>query len=211
MRLSWRGANGAALRSFAGLEQALGEDAQCVRFAMNAGMFDEAGSPIGLYVEGGKRLKKLNRNDGPGNFHLKPNGVFIADRKGHVSIVPSEKVAELPKPMWATQSRPMLVITGKLHPRLTANGASQLIRNGVGVASQNVAFFAISEEGVSFGRFARLFRDGLGCDNALFLDGSVSSLWDTGAGRQDAVVELGPMALVLRRAHPAAARQAKFD
>ncbi len=34
-------------------------------------------SPIGYYVEGGERLEELNRADGPGNFHLKPNGVFF--------------------------------------------------------------------------------------------------------------------------------------
>ena len=43
---------------------------------------------------------------------------------------------------------------------------------------------------------ARLFRDGLGCPDALFLDGSVSSLWDPGAGRMDPHPALGPMLVV---------------
>ncbi len=82
LRLAWRGRGGGALRSLAALEGELGEDARRVRFAMNAGMYDEAGTPIGLYVEHGKELKKLNLNDGPGNFHLKPNAVFAADAAG---------------------------------------------------------------------------------------------------------------------------------
>lgn len=74
----------------------------------------------------------------------------------------------------------------------------QLIRNGVGVSDSHTAWFAIAEEGVSFGRFARLFRDELGCDNALFLDGSVSSLWHPARSRQDEVAPLGPMIVVAR-------------
>ena len=58
----------------------------------------------------------------------------------------------------------------------------------------------ISEDAVSFGRFARFFRDGLGCRNALYLDGAVSSLWDPEAGRRDSSRPLGPMVAVFRRA-----------
>lgn len=79
------------------------------------------------------------------------------------------------------------------------------------MANSHVAFFAISGEGISFGRCVRLFRDGLCCADALFLDGSVSILWDSGAGRRDSVAKLSPILLVLRRAHPAASRRAKFD
>ena len=39
-----------------------------------------------LYVENGVQAHRLNRADGPGNFHLKPNGVFwqSADDEVHV-------------------------------------------------------------------------------------------------------------------------------
>ena len=67
----------------------MGGDASRLRFAMNAGMFDEAGAPIGLYVEQGKERKRLNLNAGPGNFHLMPDGVFALDRSGRVSVTPS--------------------------------------------------------------------------------------------------------------------------
>ena len=52
---------------------------------------------------------------------------------------------------------------------------------------------AISDGPVSFGRFARLFAGPLKCRNALYLDGSVSSLWDPANGRMDSFSGLGPM------------------
>ena len=188
---------GSPLRSFAALEQALGPKAEKVRFAINGGMYDEAGKPIGLYIEAGKERKSLNRKEGAGNFHLMPNGVFAVDAKGKVSVTASKDFKKrVPSPRWATQSGPMLVINGKLHPKFDANGQSQLVRNGVGVSGPHTAWFVISEMGVSFGRFARFFRDELGCSNALYLDGSVSSLWHPGAQRQDAYSHLGPMIVV---------------
>jgi uncharacterized protein YigE (DUF2233 family) len=165
---------------------------------MNAGMYDEEGAPIGLYMESGETRKKLNRNTGPGNFHLLPNGVFAVDEEGRVSVTDSSRF-RAENISWATQSGPMLVIGGRLHPKFDADGPSRLVRNGVGVKDPNSAYFVISESGVSFGRFARFFRDVLGCRDALFLDGSVSSLWDRPGGRQDAYPELGPMVVVLRK------------
>jgi uncharacterized protein YigE (DUF2233 family) len=162
-------------------------------------MYDEAGRPIGLFVEKGVRRHRLNLRDGPGNFHLQPNGVFAVDARGRPSVMPSRDFTRADRNIaWATQSGPMLVIRGKLHPRFDSDGPSRLVRNGVGVAGPSTAWFAISEEGVSFGRFARFFRDGLGCADALYLDGTVSSLWDPGAGRQDGYSSLGPMIAVFR-------------
>jgi uncharacterized protein YigE (DUF2233 family) len=190
--------DGRGLRSFASLEAFLGRRAGQLRFAMNAGMYDEEGAPIGLFVAGGKEIKKINRREGSGNFHLMPNGVFAVGRDGRVSVT-ATNAFKLRSPAWATQSGPMLVIDGKLHPKFDPNGQSQLIRNGVGVNAQT-AFFVISEDPVSFGRFARFFRDEIGCSNALYLDGSVSSLWDPAAGRQDPYSSLGPMVAVFRKA-----------
>ena len=55
LRLASRDSAGVYLRSFEALESALGRDARRVRFAMNAGMFNDVGAPIGLYVENGDR------------------------------------------------------------------------------------------------------------------------------------------------------------
>jgi uncharacterized protein YigE (DUF2233 family) len=197
------GPEGRPLRSFAALEEALGDRRSRLLFAMNGGMYDEDGRPIGLHVERGRTLRRLNRRDGPGNFHLKPNGAFAVMDDGRPRVIPAARWdRDGDGARWATQSGPMLVIDGRLHPRLSPNGESTNIRNGVGTecrAGTSTAWFAISETPVSFGRFARLFRDGLGCRNALFLDGTVSSLWDPGAERQDGYSELGPLIAVFRK------------
>jgi uncharacterized protein YigE (DUF2233 family) len=73
---------------------------------------------------------------------------------------------------------------------------SRLIRNGVGVRSPEIAFFVISEEPVNFYELATFFRDTLGCANALYLDGVVSSLYAPKLKRADAHAELGPMIMV---------------
>lgn len=198
LRLVSRGRNGGFVRDFTGLARLLDEDAARVRFAMNAGMFNDTGAPIGLYIEAGQRQQNLQLANGPGNFHMKPNGVFLQESDGALRVETSEIFAARTQlPRWATQSGPMLVIEGALHPDFAADGPSRVLRNGVGVHDANTGYFVISDEPVSFGRFARFFRDELDCANALFLDGAVSSLWIPATGRMDAHAQLGPLLVVL--------------
>ncbi len=150
-----------------------------VLLAMNAGMYHEDLSPVGLFVENGVQQAPLNLADGEGNFFLKPNGVFFTGRDGRAGVLESGAYARVnPAVTYATQSGPMLVIDGLLHPRFEENGASRYIRNGVGVRADGTVVLAISRTVVSLGSFSRLFRDALACPNALFLDGAVSSLSD---------------------------------
>lgn len=191
IRLFWKGPDGAVIGSFERL-RALPEGARLV-FAMNAGMYHEDRSPVGLFVEDGRELKRANTAAGPGNFHLKPNGVFyVAGRTAGV-LETGRYLKARPDADFATQSGPMLVIDGRIHPRIAEDGPSRKIRNGVGVRDRHTAVFAISEEPVTFGAFARLFRDELGCPNALFLDGSVSSLYAPALGRSDGLLPMGPI------------------
>jgi uncharacterized protein YigE (DUF2233 family) len=184
---------GAPLGSFTALAESLSAEGKELAFAMNAGMFDEGLKPIGLYVENGTQSKKLNRRDGYGNFHVKPNGVFYikGDRVGVAATDAYMKLNE--KPDFATQSGPMLVIDGKIHPKFSPGGMSYKMRNGVGVLDAHTAIFVISENAVNFYDFALLFRDGLKCTNALFFDGTVSSLYSPELGRNDGFAALGPM------------------
>ena len=160
---------------------------------MNGGMYHKDWSPVGLYVEDGRELKKANTANGPGNFHLKPNGVFYANVDSAGVVETGRYLRQKPKAEIATQSGPMLVIDGRIHPKISEEGVSRKMRNGVGVRNGKTVVFAISEELVTFGQFARLFRDALGCSNALFLDGSVSSLYAPALNRADARWPMGPI------------------
>ncbi len=178
---------------FASLQGALAAQGQQLIFAMNAGMYGEDLKPIGLYVEGGKRFHKLNRASGLGNFHLKPNGVFyvVADKAG---VMETETFARSGiKPEFATQSGPMLVLGGAIHPKISPAGTSAKLRNGVCVNDSTKVEFVISDGLVTFYDFASFFRDTLGCKNALFFDGSVSSLFAPELGRSDFLARLGPI------------------
>ena len=197
LRLVWTDAQGRPLRRLSRLAASPSPAGGAIRFAMNAGMFDEAGAPIGLYVEDGRERRPLNTREGPGNFHLKPNGVFSLDADGSVHVETAEAYrARSPSPRWATQSGPMLVIGGKLHPAIQPEGPSRYVRNGVGATDHRTAYFVISDGPVSFGRMARLFRDRLHCPDALYLDGTVSSLWAPSLKRMDDSYALGPLLIV---------------
>jgi uncharacterized protein YigE (DUF2233 family) len=192
LRLFWRGPNGAPLGSFDAVATMLAPGERLV-FAMNAGIYDEKQAPLGLFIEKGVELRRANLRGGGGNFHLRPNGVFyLGDGKAGV-LETSEFLKLRPKADYATQSGPMLVLNGKIHPRINIGGVSEKIRNGVGIDGKGEAVFAISNEPVTFYRFASLFRDVLGCDNALFLDGSISALYAPNLGRNDFVAPMGPM------------------
>ncbi len=99
------------------------------------------------------------------------------------------------KPQFATQSGPMLVINGRLHPRFLADATSKNRRNGVGVAGKKV-IFALAETPVTFHQFARVFRDVLKTPNALYLDGSISRLYAADIGRNDIGFAMGPIVAV---------------
>ena len=172
-------------------------------FALNGGMFHPDYRPVGLYIEEGRELVRASTASGPGNFHLKPNGVFYAGEDGAGVLETGAFLKQRPKALFATQSGPMLVIDGKLHPRLAKASASAKMRDGVCVRDA-VAFFAISEEEVPFDTFERMFRDGLKCRNALFLDGgSAPALYvPKGSHPGNNLLGLGPMIGVYEKRRP---------
>ena len=187
-----------AVRRLADLEASLGSRAGNVAFAMNAGMYDEDGRPIGLAIVEGKQKRAINRRKGGGNFHLMPNGVFQVHEDGLAEVVTSDKWKPSPSVRLATQSGPMLVIDGKLHPAFDRDGSSRYVRNGVGIGPKGEALFVISDGPVSLGKFARFYRDQLKARNALFFDGAVSALWDPANGRRDVTKPLGPMVVAFK-------------
>jgi uncharacterized protein YigE (DUF2233 family) len=199
IKLFWRRPDGQPYGYPGALPRSLGKNAP-LRFATNGGMYHPDGSPVGLYVDNGRELVRANTNAGPGNFHMRPNGVFY--RAGQVAGVMETRAFLRRKPQveFATQSGPMLVIDGRLHPRFAQRGGSRKYRVGVGSRDESKLVFAVSETEVSFGEFARLFRDRMGCRNALFLDGgSATSFYSPELKRDRTLLPLGPMIAVYGR------------
>ncbi|MFZ1339611.1 MAG: phosphodiester glycosidase family protein [Paracoccaceae bacterium] len=192
LRLFHSGAEG-IYSSFTAVNDALGAAGQELGFAMNAGMYHRDLSPVGLYIGDGVEISGLVTRKGPGNFGLLPNGVFCWDDSFRVIESRAFK-RDAPTCRFATQSGPMLVIGGKLHPKLLPESDSEYIRNGVGVSSDGSrAVFAISDQPVTFHRFARLFRDHLGLRDALYFDGNISRLYAPELGRHDGGFPMGPI------------------
>jgi uncharacterized protein YigE (DUF2233 family) len=185
IQLFWKGVDDHVYGGFSRLAGALAARGRSLRFAMNAGMFEDNLSPVGLYIEDGRQRHRADLREGASNFHLRPNGVFYVG-DGAAGVAETARfLADGPKARFATQSGPMLVLDGRIHPRISPSGASEKIRNGVGVRDGAIVSFAISEEPVTFYAFAKLFRDRLNCPNALFLDGTISSLYAPELDRRD--------------------------
>lgn len=195
IQLFLRDDDGDILGSFSAVETHAGRP---LAFAMNAGMYHDNRAPVGHYVEDGVEQMRVIASDGPGNFGLLPNGVFcIGDDLRVYETLDYQRTA--PECSFATQSGPMLVIDGKLHPRFIAGGTSKFIRNGVGTSADGSrAVFAISNQPVNFYDFATLYRDRLGLPDALYFDGKVSRLYAPALNRSDfGFGALGPIVGVL--------------
>lgn len=180
LHLFWQDNQGQTLMTFEKLHQfvARTKPNQRLIFAMNAGMYDKAFAPIGYTVIDKINVMPPNLQAGDGNFYLKPNGVFYWNQDGFFVEETQKFTQNLARLSvdFATQSGPMLVMEGQIHPAFDINSQSLKIRNGVGVNCHNQSTrFIISREPVNFYQFASAFRDNFGCQNALFLDGGVAS------------------------------------
>ncbi|MEN3931208.1 phosphodiester glycosidase family protein [Microvirga sp. W0021] len=202
IQLFWKDRNGTVYGSLAKLRKDVESAGQSLVFAMNAGMYEENLSPVGLYVEKKVELHKINLRKASGNFHLQPNGVFYIN-DGKAGIMESSRFASSHlKVDYATQSGPMLVINNKLHPRFLKDSTSRKTRNGVGLSQDGMAYFILSEQPTTFHEFARLFRDTYKCQNALFLDGSISTAYAASLGQTGNIFRaIGPIVGVTRKAN----------
>jgi uncharacterized protein YigE (DUF2233 family) len=198
--LFWSRPDGKPLRTLQALEKQVTAQQQTLRLGMNAGMYHGDMRPVGLCVIEGKEISPLNLASAPGNFFLKPNGVFALTANGPVILESNAYAAAGLNASFATQSGPMLVIEGALHPAFQQGSKNRLLRNGVGMDVESVIWLCISEEPVNFYDFASFFRDTMRCQNALFLDGTVCSLLAPELKRSDFRMDLGPMLGALKPA-----------
>jgi uncharacterized protein YigE (DUF2233 family) len=194
LRLYGDDGHGKMLGNFSALQRQVAASGGRLLFAANAGMFDPASKPVGLLVENGEEISPLNLKDGPGNFFLKPNGVFVINEHHHALIVESgDYPALVPPALWATQSGPLLLYGGNINPDFMPDSKNRKIRSGIGVTSPDHVIFALSKQPVTFYEFAELFLMKLHCRDALYLDGEISDFWSPGDLEKDGQHHFGPM------------------
>ena len=172
LKMYWKNDQKQPFKSIQNLKVWLGQRNKKLLFAMNGGMYQKDNSPQGLYIENGKAFVSLDTMGGNGNFYLKPNGVFYLNNQNLPGICISEKFNGKGV-KYATQSGPMLVIDGKIHPAFKQGSTNLNIRNGVGILENGKIIFAMSKIEINFYDFAHYFQS-MGCKDALYLDGLVS-------------------------------------
>nr|WP_246581154.1 phosphodiester glycosidase family protein [Deinococcus aestuarii] len=185
LRLHWRNpADGEPYRTFERVRGQLDREGKRMLFATNSGIYAPGLRPLGLHVEGGRTLVGLNGARSGGNFALLPNGVFwVRGERAGVTETGAYRRLNV-SPTYATQSGPLLVQGGRLHPAFNREGTSFRVRSGVGVCRDGRVRFVVSAGPVNFHTFALLFRDTLGCPDALYLDGSISAYEAPGTDTQ---------------------------
>lgn len=172
-RLFWKNDSGEIFKSIQNLKNYVETQNKQLVFAMNAGMFKADNTPQGLFIQEGKEIHPLDRDSARGNFYMKPNGVFYTTNDNQAFICKTEDFKANPQIRFATQSGPMLLIEGKIHPAFRQGSTNANIRNGVGILPNQQLVFAMSQKEINLYDFALYFQQ-LGCQNALYLDGFVS-------------------------------------
>lgn len=168
---------GEVIGTFLNLKKYLDKKSKKLIFSTNGGIYTTSSKPLGLYVEEGKEITPLNLRKGSDNFYMEPNGVFyIKDNKAYIekTVNFTENTTDLD---YATQSGPMLLVNGDLHPKFVLNSKNKNIRSGVGIIDENRIVIVISNQAVNFYDFANLFKKRFQCKNALYLDGAISKMY----------------------------------
>ena len=176
IRFYWKNNNQEIFKGIQNLKSWLAGKHRKLVFAMNGGMYKSDHSPQGLFIENKLTITALDTAAGNGNFYLKPNGVFYLTTNNLPVICSTTAFVNNGKIKYATQSGPMLVIDGEIHPAFKEGSTNLNIRNGVGILPDHRIVFVLSKTEVNFYDFAMCFKK-LGCKNALYLDGLVSRVY----------------------------------
>ncbi|MBL0356802.1 MAG: phosphodiester glycosidase family protein [Chitinophagaceae bacterium] len=173
IKFYWKDDKGQPLKSIQALKTLLEGKGEKLLFAMNGGMYKTDHSPLGLFIQEHKQLVPMNTAEGSGNFYLHPNGIFYITTGNRPAICHSNQFINRGDIEYATQSGPMLLTNGVIHPAFKKGSTNINIRNGVGILPGNQVLFVMSKKKISLYDFANYFKKE-GCSNALYLDGFVS-------------------------------------
>jgi len=202
LRMYCKDDKGKMLRSLGQLQQHISQHGNTLLLAMNAGMYHADGSPVGLYVEEGKRLHPVNRrrcsSAAKTNWCISPNGVFYITREGKSGIQATDKFQETEAIWYATQSGPILIANGKINPRLSNATKSLHIRNAIGVKKNGAVVMVISRRAVHFQELCQYMQQ-QGCVDALYLDGGISQVYCPSLNAQARGGDFGVMLAVVKK------------
>lgn len=173
LQFYWKDDSGRNFGSIQAVKDYLHHRHRQLVFAMNGGMFRTDHSPVGLFIQQQMTRVSLDTSSGNGNFYLKPNGVLYITTENTAGICTTADFRNDGHVKFATQSGPMLLIDGNVHPAFKKGSANVNTRNGVGILPDGRLVFAMSKEPVNFYDLADYFKN-QGCRNALYLDGFVS-------------------------------------
>jgi uncharacterized protein YigE (DUF2233 family) len=182
LRMYWKDPDGNLFGTFSRLRNWLRPQGNDLFCATNAGIYDKQYRPLGLYIEAGITLRKLNtRQNAYGNFYLQPNGVFIvSDDAAHIidtTSVNAEPERWLAHARYATQSGPMLLRNGEINSAFAPDSLNIFVRNAVCIDDRHQVILNMARNPITFYDFARFLRDRLHCVDALYLDGNISRIY----------------------------------
>lgn len=134
---------------------------------INGGFFSPERRPMGLIVRNGTLLNPI---------HKAPWWAVFQMEKTTPRILPFSQFHLGPNIVMALQAGPRLVVNGSI-PKLKSSIAR---RSGIGIQNSGHIILAASQEEISMNEFAQVFQKseksgGLGCPNALNLDGGSST------------------------------------
>ena len=198
VRLYWTRSDGTPYAYLSALPRDLEGGAGRLLFATNAGMFDSKLKPVGLYVEAGAgtRARKHQVRQRQFPHEAEWDLLYIrrqCGRRGDASISKA-----------ATSGRPSNAIRADAGDGWALASSFQPGQHVAQIAQLVLAYVRMAKsyspslrKQCHLTAFARLFRDGQKCPNALFLDGgSASSLYAPTLNRSGNVLPLGPMLAV---------------
>lgn len=199
LRLHHKNSKAMRYRSISHLKKELTDKGDHALMITNAGMYTPTNDPEGLFIENYKEKFPVDLDSSTIllNFYMHPNGVFYLNEKNEPYILSTSEFLELRSDStynikFATQSGPMLKINGVVHPNFNWGSTSRKIRSGVGIY-EGISVFAITRGLSNFYDFASFYTEIFECENALFLDGAISRMYDPILSPNDVGGDFGPM------------------
>ena len=177
IKMYWKSDDGTPYKSMKEFISKLSD--RKILFATNGEIYSKNYTPEGLYIENHKIISDLNLNNGEGNFYMRPNGVFYIENNKPM-ITDSNDFVYNKNISYAVQSGPLLIKNGEINKSFGENSNSLKVRSAVGIDKENKIFFYMSKKDISFYNFSKYALDELGCEQLLFLDGTISKMYFSG-------------------------------